>query len=196
MQKGTRLPKRPKQIRNPESPALEMRRVWRSQALGDWIWTTLPVSFLSTIRRPISLLPSQASRTCSSEHKGLKQNSKDKVPKEKENKMPRVPQQLLGGKSVSGQRTGEIPTLTPPSDFLFNRLLAAVKTKRQVMSRHHIRSSTRQPDLRETAALTRGQEPPQLPRRGRCSSSSAGRASRGFQSHGTLEPSLPWMRAQ
>lgn len=88
-------------------------------------------------------------------------------------------------KSVSGQGTGGIPTLTPPSDFLFNRLLAAVETKRQVMSRHHILSSTWQPDLRETAALTRGQEPPQLLKRGRCSSSSAGRK-------GISRVSEPW----
>ena len=61
----------------------------------------------------------------------------------------------------------ETPTLTPPSDFLFNRLLAAVKTKRK------IKSPALYPLLnlksgswihKRLICLTQGQESPETPK--------------------------------
>lgn len=40
----------------------------------------------------------------------------------------------VGERGRSQAARVETPTLTPPSDFLFNRLLAAVKTKRKIKS--------------------------------------------------------------
>lgn len=65
---------------------------------------------------------------------GLKQKSKDrKVPGGRGNKMPTI--SIVTVRRGQSQAKGiETPTLTPPSDFLFNRLLAAVKTKRKIKS--------------------------------------------------------------
>lgn len=40
----------------------------------------------------------------------------------------------MGERGQSWAGGVQIPTLTPPSDFLFSRLLAAVKTKKKIKS--------------------------------------------------------------